>query len=455
VSVKANAIANIVGSLVTALAIVVATPFYLRYLGGEAFGLVGIFTTLLGIASILDMGLTPALARELAKLSAIDDNHQDIASTVRTIEALYFCSAIGGAVIFYYSFPLLAIYWLPKTQLATYTVQTCLQWMGLQLALQLPIAFYTGGLMGLQRQTRMNIVNACFAAARALLTVILLYFGQLNIVGFFQLNTAITAVHLFVIAVTLWQALPKGGGTFKLQILVHIWPFALGMFGVTALSALLTQLDKIVLSRVLTLEHFGYYVLAWNISMLVIKPAMPIFNAFLPKMTQLAAINQEQDLALAYHQASKLINILVVPVALILAVLAFPLLVWYTGNNQIASLTSTALTLLVLGSACNALMLMPYALTLSYGWAGFALVQNALACIIIMPLTWWSSTLWGLTGGALGWFLVNVGYLVISVPSVHKRYLCNELKSWYLEDNLMNYRNYKTLWGLRNASNTK
>jgi O-antigen/teichoic acid export membrane protein len=451
VSVKANAIANIVGSLVTALAIIVATPFYLRYLGGEAFGLVGIFITLVGIASILDMGMTPALARELAKLSAADPNHKDIVSTVRTLEAVYCCAALCAAVIAYNILPLLAVYWLPKTQLSMQIVQTSLQLMGLQLALQLPITFYAGGLMGLQCQTTMNIVNASFAVARALLTVMLLSLDQIDIIGFFQLNVAITAAHLVVIAMTLWSALPKGGGTFKLRILVHIWPFALSMFGVAVLSALLTQLDKIVLSRILTLEHFGYYVLVWNISMLVIKPATPIFNAFLPKMTQLASINEEQDLAHAYHQASRLINVLVVPMALVLAALAYPLLVWYSGSSEIASLSSPALVLLILGSACNALMLMPYALTLCYGWARFALVQNALACVVIVPLTWWSSIQWGLTGGAVGWFLVNVGYLAISVPAVHKRYLCAELKNWYIEDNLLNFRNYKTLWGLREA----
>ncbi len=41
---------------------------YLRYLGAEAYELVGFFTILISWIALLDLGLSTVLAREIAKL---------------------------------------------------------------------------------------------------------------------------------------------------------------------------------------------------------------------------------------------------------------------------------------------------------------------------------------------------------------------------------------------------
>jgi len=49
---------------------------------------------------------------------------------------------------------------------------------------------------------------------------------------------------------------------FSGSALIGIWRFAAGMMAITFRALLLTQVDKILLSRLLTLESFGYYALA-------------------------------------------------------------------------------------------------------------------------------------------------------------------------------------------------
>ena len=41
-------------------------PLYVRYLGIEAYGLIGIFAMLQTYIALLDAGITPTLSRELA-----------------------------------------------------------------------------------------------------------------------------------------------------------------------------------------------------------------------------------------------------------------------------------------------------------------------------------------------------------------------------------------------------
>ena len=431
-SVRNNFFSNFAGSGAAALILILVTPIYLRYLGPDAFGLLGVYLTLTNLASLLDMGLTPALTREVARLSATSEGSQQIRTTVRTLEFIYAGAATLVFLLAFPLLPLLAEYWLRPNTLNLSTVRYCLQIMAVQLTLQLPLSFYTGGFIGIQRQGLMNALMTGMLAVRALGAAILLVAFDADVITFFFWQAAITAIHLLVMATGLWLTLPHGVASFRLQCLERVWRYAAGMLAITALSILLTQLDKVILSRILSLEHFGYYMLAWMIASLLVRPASLVFNAWLPRMTQLATLGSINELSMLYRNGAQLINILIVPVAIVLAIFSKEVLYAYTGNQSLADSTSMALTLLSIGSACNALMHLPYALTLAYGWTRFAILQNTLAGLIIAPVTYWASTHYGLSGGGVGWVAVNLAYIVFSPHFIHKRYLPSELKPWYV-----------------------
>lgn len=430
-SVRSNFFSNFAGTSAAAAILILVTPIYLRFLGADAFGLLGLHVTLTSIASLLDIGLTPALTRTVAVLSATREGARQIRTTVRTLEVLY----IGAtAVVFLGLFqllPLLATHWLKPNTLNLTTIQVCLQIMAVQLAIQLPLSFYTGGVIGMQRQGLMNAINIGVVAAKAAGAVLLLVVFDADVITFFLWQAAVTAIHLILMAYVLWATLPGGVARFRLASLQHVWRYAAGMIAITALSILLTQLDKVILSRTLSLEHFGYYMLAWNMASLLIRPAGLVFNAWLPRMTQMASLGSVTELGMLYRSGAQLTNVLVVPVAIAFAVYSHEVLYVYTGNRQLADSSATALTLLSIGSACNALMHVPYALTLAYGWTRFAVSQNTLAVLAIAPITYWASTQFGLNGGGVGWMLVNIAYVLFSPYLIHKKYLQTELDSWY------------------------
>ena len=61
-------------------------PLYVRYLGIEAYGVVGLLGLLQGLASVLDLGLTTTVGREVARMSVVGAEAGRIRSTVRTLE---------------------------------------------------------------------------------------------------------------------------------------------------------------------------------------------------------------------------------------------------------------------------------------------------------------------------------------------------------------------------------
>ena len=86
---KKNIAANIGGNIWTGLMGLVFVPLYIHFLGIEAYGLIGIFATLLALFGLLDMGLSGTLNREMARLAVREGNAQEMRDLVRTLEIPY------------------------------------------------------------------------------------------------------------------------------------------------------------------------------------------------------------------------------------------------------------------------------------------------------------------------------------------------------------------------------
>ena len=69
-SIRRAAVAQLSSNLWAAAIGLVFVPVYIRFLGIESYGLLGLYAALQGLASVLDLGLTTTINRELARLSA-------------------------------------------------------------------------------------------------------------------------------------------------------------------------------------------------------------------------------------------------------------------------------------------------------------------------------------------------------------------------------------------------
>jgi O-antigen/teichoic acid export membrane protein len=92
------------------------------------------------------------------------------------------------------------------------------------------------------------------------------------------------------------------------------------------------------------------------------------------------------------------------------------------------------LSILALGSLFNALMHLPYAVQLAYGWTRFAINMNLISVLLLVPATYWSVSHHGPIAAAVVWMLLNLGYLLVGVPLMHRRLLRGECTRWYRFD---------------------
>ena len=83
---KLNLAANLMGSAWAMLVQLVCIPLYVKFMGVEAYGLVGFYLMLQAMLQILDLGLSPTMNREMARYSVEPEKANDARDLVRTLE---------------------------------------------------------------------------------------------------------------------------------------------------------------------------------------------------------------------------------------------------------------------------------------------------------------------------------------------------------------------------------
>lgn len=436
-TVKKNIAANFAGRVWTLILGLVFVPLYVKFLGIEAYGLVGFFPSLLALLSILDMGLSSTLSRELARLSASSENDQELRDLIRTFEYVYWGVGIVIGLGLTLLAPIIAHHWIDPRGISPEIVALTFRIMGVVIAVQWPTSLYSGGLLGLQQQVLLNSIRGTMATIQHGGAVLVLMFFSPSIVAYFLWQVAVNIIQTVVLAFSVRRALPTTGqrSMFQKELLRKNSSFAVGMMNISIVTTILTQADKIILSKLLPLTIFGYYTLASNIASNVVQLVHPVFSALFPRFSQL--VSKEINLAAIsklYHKGSQLVSLIVLPVALLIAFFAEEILTLWLRNPDIAQHTSVLLRLLLIGSTINALLILPYTLQIAHGWTKLVLYQNVFSAVLLVPLMILLTMEYGAEGAAVVWIVLNAGYVAIQIPIMHKRLLRTELWRWYAVD---------------------
>jgi O-antigen/teichoic acid export membrane protein len=433
---KKNIVANFAGSIWQALMGLIFIPLYIKFMGIESWGLIGIFTMLQVIFGLFDIGLSSTLNREMARLSILPHKEREMRNLVRTLEVLYWGVAVIIGIVVVSLSPFIAQQWINAGQLSPTIIEQTLLIMGFAIALQMPIGFYSGGLMGLQKQVLLNVINIIISTLRGGGAVLILWLVSPTIQAFFLWQIVISTINIALLAIVLWRVLPPDEKTaiFQKQLLKGIWRFAAGMSGITILGVILTQLDKVILSKMLSLEEFGYYTLASVVAMSLNRLTGSIFLGIYPRLTQLVSIKDEERIIRLYHQSCQFMSVLILPVAIIVALFSYEILLLWTRNPATAEKSHLLVSILICGTALNGLMNLPYALQLAFGWTRLSFFKNVIAVFLLVPLVIYMAAHYGAVGAASVWLVLNMGYVIFEIPMMHSRLLRKEKWRWYWND---------------------
>lgn len=435
---KWNVIANYVGNFWIIGLTFATIPLVIAKLGIEAYGVVGFSATLFAVLSLLDVGLGAAMSRSAAQLDHADSQALSrFRNLSRSMELIYWAIGILVALLLLFSAPWIASQWLNNNHLPHDQLVHSIQIMGVIFVIRWPMALYFAGLIGFERQVTVNQFKMAFETVRAVVSLAVIYFYQASLTAYFVSQALSIVLFLPMIAIMFWKVVPgTGRARFDLQSIYGLRAYASGVAGISIVSAILIQLDKMVASAMLDLKNFGYYSLASSAALVIYHFANPVAVAVFPRFNKLLKSGAKDMLELkaAYHQSAKLVSFMVFPPAIIVVLFHRELLLLWTGSTEISSAAGVLLAILTIGNTLNSLMIIPYQMQLAHGWVGLALKMNLVSVLLLPLFVYWGVQHYGGIGAALGWVVLNIFYCLTNILLMHKKILSGERRRWLMED---------------------
>ena len=413
-------------------------PFYLQYLGAEAYGLVGFFALMQSWMALLDMGLSPTLSREVAKIksNSNDIEKQLFKNLLHSLEFVFIIISIVLSVSIIFFSDWIAQSWLHIGNLDVQSVTYCISLMGVIIGFRFITTLYNSGIAGAEAQVWLNGANIVLNTLRFVGVLIVLHFIDNDIKLFFEYQVIIGILTFFIFIFKFYKLLDIGKFTiyFSYQNIKPIIPFAMGIAYTGGIWVFLTQLDKLLLSNILSLKEYGYFAIIALVANAIIQLMMPIGQALQPRMVSLLYQDKEREMLLLYRKATQFMAVFIFSVAGVIAVYSYELLYSWTGDIQASLWGKDILFWYVMGNAILAIGTFQYALQFAHGKMKMHVQYNTIVALISVPLIYFTAYSYGAVGVAILWFGLRVVSFFVWVPIVHHKFAKGIHKDWMIKD---------------------
>lgn len=417
------------------------TPVILMLLGPEQYGLVAFSMTLQMVFLIFDQALSPTVIREFGRMEHHEHTARDSWNLFHTFERLSFSFAalIGIGVIM--CAPYIADTWLNAHTLDRESVVTSVRLMGVWLAAQWPTLFYASCFTGLQRQGVVSALTVAILVTQTALAVAVLHFWRSDV----SLYIAIQAVFMFILSLSmrayLTQIMPRANTKprFDTDLLKSVHHFASGTFVIGITTVILTQADKILAAKWVSLNDYAAYGLAFAATAQFVTLLLtPLNMAIQPVMARMMKHPDQDGNAQSYHRLCQMIALTTFTCLGMIAFYAKPLLtLWLGETSPLVEPVSVMIPLIALGYALNAASMMPAILQMATGWIRLKIAMNIVLSVLFVPAFYFLFPAQNMMAGPILWVALNLVYIFIETPLVHRKFFKGEYANWLLRDVLL------------------
>ena len=413
------------------------SPYILRTIGPEAYGLAGVFLIALSWFQLLDAGLTPTLTRVTARYRGGATDASALRNTLKGLETIVLAAAVPVALLAHLASGPVAEHWFQRETIDAAQVAWSLGLMALVLLVRWASGLRRAVLAGFERHLLQNAILALVAILRFPCIVLYFWWVEPGPVAYFAYQLAVSLLEALLLWACSRSLLPRAKTLSMpacIRSLRSIAAFALDHGFAAVLWVLITQTDKMVLSRSLPLADFGYFSLAMAAAAGVSLIAMPIDQVLLPKLARLHAEGQQASLLQTYHRYSRAAVVFVGSTAVLFAFFGQELMLAWTGDAHIASRVGGVLGWYAVGNAAIALCMLPYYLLYASGDLKRYTRGSMALLALTVPVMLWAATEHGMIGASLAWAALGVLYLLTWVTLTHRQFLDGQHWRWLVDD---------------------
>lgn len=412
-SLRRNIIANYCGAIAVVAGPLLAMPYYLSILGASQFGLISFVILVQMILGLLDAGLSQALVREVTiRFNPLAAQQRSAADLLYGFERIYWLFAlIAGLVLAVFS-KLIAEQWLNLNNLPIYLGQQAVIGAAVIFMVQFPGSVYKSLLLGSQSQVSLNSITFISAVARHVGSVLLVMHYSM-LMAYLVWHVAVGLLETALRARFAWQLvqIQRKELHWNIQELLPAWRLTAAMLGATLLGAITVQIDKIALSRMASIEQFGYYTVASIVAGGVLQLIYPVVQAALPRVIKQR--NNPDTLRALNKKLFKLIVVLVLLGACVYILIGHWLLGVWIKDEIAVEIIYPILSVLLVGTAFNAFYNVGYINWIANENMQRILLVNATSLILSVVLIPVFIATYGVIGAAASWLVMNfIGFLI-------------------------------------------
>jgi len=414
---RRNIAASLVGTAFVTVLTFIVTPIQIGILSIEAFGILGFIATLQIAFTAFDFGLSATLTRELAA----DDSPGKVDSSrlVDTALTVYWASALlVGVVLFALAGPI-ARQWFSAESLGPAVIRGSFQVVAVYLALRWPVALYTGLLAGFQRLGTINTLKVTMVSLRLVGGIAVLVVWR-TLESYLVWTSISALIEVVVYDQVCRRAYPGLGRrpTIDRDAIRKVWRFSVSMNALAVLAVIIVQLDRLFVSKMLTLEMLGLYNLAYTLAAGISLVIAAVSSAVLPAMAAAFGGSNRAALTARYLDADRIMLFLVGGAAFLLVTHGRLVLTLWV-NADVAGGAYAPLALLAAGFWLSGLNANVYNVAVAAGQPGQFLRVNLWIVVPYAALLYLLIGRFGLVGAAASWIALNLVYTIILVPHVH------------------------------------
>ncbi|WP_288421206.1 oligosaccharide flippase family protein [uncultured Acinetobacter sp.] len=432
---KINIMASYISQIYIVAVSILILPIYMKYMGAEAYGLVGFFAMLQALFGLLDFGLTPTISRQTALYNSGAETALKYRQLFRALTIIFTSIAILGIIFLSLLNKYIALHWLKINHLSLSDVLYCLQIMAFCVGLRWMTGLYRGVISGFEKLGWLSFINTLIATLRYIGVFAYMYYWGFEVKNFFIFQMIVALSEFFLLFIKTNQLIPlinnKQNIGWSIQPVKSVISFALTIAFTSSVWILITQLDKFILSGILTLSDYGYFTLAVLVASGIIQISTPISGAIMPRMAGLYGEKKYQELRKVYLESTQLVAIICVTAGIVLAVFAKQVLFVWTGDIALADKTAPILALYTLGNTALALTAFPYYLQYAKGNLKYHLIGNFILLVLLVPTIIFAAKEYGAIGAGWVWLFTHLVYLIFWVSYVHYKIEHKINIEWY------------------------
>jgi O-antigen/teichoic acid export membrane protein len=436
ISLRKNVIANYISQLYIVFISIITLPHLAKVMGAESYGLIGFYSLLQSWLLLLDLGMSPTLSREVSRFrgGATDANY--LMYVFNALKKIFIVLAVFSSIITTLASNYLSTSWLKIEKLDHHTVMLSIILIGLVIAFRWVLGIYKAVVNGFERLIWLGTYNSLFITIRFVFVFLILYLFSPTPIIFFSFQLIISIIELITIIYYTKNLLPQVKNIIPIEfkLIKNTLKFSLTIAFTGAVWIVVTQTDKLILSKLLELSEYGYYTLAIQLAGGITLLAGPISTAILPRLTKMEAEGKFAEVIDLYRLATQMIVIIAGSVSLMLVFFSKDILLAWTGDQTMVVKVQPYLILYAIGNFILSIASFPYYLQYAKGNLKLHLYGNIGFIVLLLPCLILLVQKYGGIGAGYAWIGVNFIFLFFWIPFIHNYLVKGLNKKWFLFD---------------------